>query len=141
MPCEGDWGTARTIIGLHRASREGLPHSKRADSPGPSFSASLTNIQVKQFSSVRERSFSKPSIPPGQRFCKAARRSTAEEPRTPFVRRIDPCQNTPSRTNLSPAERTNSFIFEITLKLLRERAVSSLTNRRISLSNKSSSTS
>jgi hypothetical protein len=48
-------------------------------------------------------------------------------------------QNTPSRTNLSPAERTNSFNFEI--KLGGERAVSSLTNRRISLSNKSSSTS
>ena len=48
-------------------------------------------------------------------------------------------RNTPSRTNLSPTERTNSLIFEI-IKLGGERAVSSLTNRRISLSNKSSST-
>jgi hypothetical protein len=37
-------------------------------------------------------------------------------------------------------ERTNSFTFEIKLKLDGERAVSALTNRRISLSNKSSST-
>ena len=42
-------------------------------------------------------------------------------------------------TNLS-TERANFFIFEI-IKLGGERAVSSLTNRRISLSNKSSSTS
>jgi hypothetical protein len=41
---------------------------------------------------------------------------------------------------LSPAERANSFIFEIRLKLRGERAVSSFTNRRISPSNKSSST-
>jgi hypothetical protein len=53
---------------------------------------------------------------------------------------IDPRQNKPSRTNLFPAERTNSFTFEIKLKLDEERAVSALTNRRISLSNKSSST-
>ena len=49
-------------------------------------------------------------------------------------------QNKSSRTNLSPTERANSFIFEI-MKLGGERAVSSLTNRRISLSNKFSSTS
>jgi hypothetical protein len=72
-------------------------------------------------------------------FVPAARQGDAQFDRGRIARLFTPkkCelsrQNKSSRTNLSPTECANFFIFEI-IKLGGERAVSSLTNRRISLS-------